>query len=399
MSDLKRYTTQNVYEAACERIDFCLNDFDKVCLSFSGGKDSSVMLHLTGDRARIAGKKFSVLFIDWEAQYKLTIQHVMDLKNEYADVIENFYWVCLPMMTVNAVSQIEPEWVAWQPGKEWVRQPPECAITDESFFPFYKHAMTFEEFIEDFADWFADGKQSCSMVGIRTDESLNRFRAITKGNSFKGRKWINYKHTTSFNAYPIYDWKTEDIWRYYGKIGKRSNGLYDMMHKAGIPLSKMRICEPYGNEQRKGLALYHIIEPETWGRLCARVQGANSGALYSVETGNFLGNQRITKPDGHTWESFCKFLLDTMPQKTADHYRDKFAIYLKWHFDRSIDIPDEQDGDTGTKDVPSWRRLCKVLLKQDYWCKALSFSVQKASNYENYKKLMQHRRREWGIWG
>ena len=182
-------------------------------------------------------------------------------------------------------------------------------------------------------------------------------------------------------------------------MGKRSNGLYDMMHRAGVPLSRMRICEPYGNEQRKGLALYHIIEPETWGRLCARVQGANSGALYSVETGNFLGNQKITKPDGHTWESFCKFLLDTMPKKTADHYRDKFAVYLKWHFDRAIDIPDEQPGDTGTKDVPSWRRLCKVILKQDYWCKALSFSVQKASNYENYKKLMKHRRREWGIWG
>ena len=52
------------------------------------------------------------------------------------------------------------------------------------------------------------------------------------------------------------------------------------MHKAGVALGNMRICQPYGDDQRRGLWLFHLIEPETWARVVARVNGANSGALY-----------------------------------------------------------------------------------------------------------------------
>ncbi|PCO26282.1 hypothetical protein CP987_19510, partial [Morganella morganii] len=33
-----------------------------------------------------------------------------------------------------------------------------------------------------------------------------------------------------------------------------------------------------------------------------------------------------------------------------------------------------------TKDIPSWRRVCKVLLNNDYWCRQLSFSPTKSSH-------------------
>lgn len=36
------------------------------------------------------------------------------------------------------------------------------------------------------------------------------------------------------------------------------------MFRAGISLRNMRVCEPFGPEQRKGLWLYHVLEPETW---------------------------------------------------------------------------------------------------------------------------------------
>ena len=38
----------------------------KVAVSFSGGKDSTVMLHLCAEEARRLHRKFGVLFIDWE---------------------------------------------------------------------------------------------------------------------------------------------------------------------------------------------------------------------------------------------------------------------------------------------------------------------------------------------
>ena len=46
------------------------------------------------------------------------------------------------------------------------------------------------------------------------------------------------------------------------------------MHKAGVKLSLQRICQPYGDDQRRGLWLFHLIEPETWAKVVARVNGA-----------------------------------------------------------------------------------------------------------------------------
>ena len=105
----------NVFDAALMRLDWVFDTFEQVCLSFSGGKDSTVLFHLAAAVARKKGKKFAVLFVDWEAQYLLTIQHVQNMKERYQDVVSRFYWVALPMTTVSGVSQHEPEWVAWRP--------------------------------------------------------------------------------------------------------------------------------------------------------------------------------------------------------------------------------------------------------------------------------------------
>jgi predicted phosphoadenosine phosphosulfate sulfurtransferase len=128
------------------------------------------------------------------------------------------------------------------------------------------------------------------------------------------------------------------------------------------------------------LWLFHLIEPETWSRIVARVNGANSGAMYANETGNILGINKISKPDGHTWESFAKLLLESLPPKTRNHFENKIAVFVHWWMDRGYPrgIPDEADPkDEAAHKVPSWRRVCKALLRNDYWCKGLSFSQHK----------------------
>lgn len=82
-------------------------------------------------------------------------------------------------------------------------------------------------------------------------------------------------------GYPIYDWHVKDIWTYISRSRLPYNTIYDLMHQAGVSLSKMRICEPFGPEQRRGLWLYHVLEPETWSLACARVSGADAGMLYT----------------------------------------------------------------------------------------------------------------------
>lgn len=395
----KRGLGISVIEAARRRISKVFDDFPRIYVSFSGGKDSGVMLHLVMHEAQLRNRKVGVLFVDLEAQYKMTIDYVAEMYSLYKDYIEP-YWVALPLNLRNAVSQYEPQWMCWEPGREqdWVRQPHPMSITDEKYFPFFRRGMEFEEFTPAFGHWYAQGKLCACFVGIRSDESLNRYRSIARSKStFEGLQWTTWCDDTLYNAYPIYDWRTADIWTFNGKFRAPYNRLYDRMHQAGLTIHQARICQPYGDDQRKGLWLYHVIEPETWGRVVNRVSGANQGALYAQEGGNVLGQQRIKKPDGITWQEYAYRLLESMPPATAEHYRNKIAVFLKWYQDRGYPkgIPD--DGPANDRNTPSWTRICKALLRNDYWCKGLSFSQHKTEAFSKYQKLMKKRREEWGL--
>ncbi len=396
----KRPLGLDVLMAARERISKIFDDFPRIYISFSGGKDSAVMMHMVMHEAQLRKRKVGVLFVDLEAQYKLTIDHITEMMALYAEWIEPF-WVSLPIHLRNAVSQYEPQWVCFEPGREadWVRHPPATAITDPSYFPFFRHAMEFEEFVPAFGQWYAQGKLCACFVGIRSDESLNRYRTIAgRKSTFEGRQWMTWCGDYLYNAYPIYDWSTKDIWTFNGKFKAPYNRLYDRMHQAGLTIHQARICQPYGDDQRKGLWLFHIIEPETWGRIVARVNGANQGALYVQESsGNILGYRGITKPDHLTWQGFAELILGSMPPATSEQYKNKIAVFLKWYRDRGYPngIPDA--GEMTDKSKPSWTRIVKALLRNDYWCKGLSFSQNKTLAFEKYQKLMKKRRQEWKL--
>ena len=394
----------NVYDAAKERISWTFDNFEKISVSFSGGKDSTVMLHIVMDEAIKRKRKVALLFIDLEGQYKLTIDHIQECFDMYKEHIEP-YWVCLPIHLRNAVSVYETHWKCWdiEKQKSWIRELPPLAINDYNYFPFFHDGMEFEEFVPEFGKWYG-GDQTCAIfVGIRTDESLNRFRTIAsdKKQMFQGKKFTTLVTEKSYNVYPVYDWKTTDLWIYHAKNpGKPHNRLYDLMYKAGLTLSQMRICQPYGDDQRRGLWLFHLIEPETWARIVARVNGANSGSLYVQESGNVTGYRKISKPEGHTWKSFAELLINSMPPKTKQHYENKIILFCKWWMDRGYAeaIPDEVDYKLeAERKAPSWRRVCKSLLRNDYWAKGLGFSQHKSEAYEKYLKLMDKRKDNWNL--
>lgn len=363
------------------------------------------MFHLSAAIARQLKRKISILFIDWEAQFSHTISTVEKMREQYNDVIEKFYWVALPLTTPNAVSQFQPEWICWQEDVPWVRQPPDDAITDIGYFPFYQTAMSFEDFVSGFSEWFSTSGPAAIMIGIRADESYNRFLSIA---SYSKMRFADDKPWTTatakgraYNIYPIYDWKTADIWTWFSRTKETCNALYSLMYQAGVPMRHMRVCEPFGMEQRQGLWLYHVLEPERWALICQRVSGANSGCLYASESSDFYARRQIKKPKHLTWRDYAFALLDSIPGVTAEHYRNKIAVYLRWYQTRGYpdDIPDVQDKNTGSRDIPSWRRICKVLLSNDYWCRALSFSPNKPGSYRKYsqRKRIKDKRQEWKI--
>lgn len=383
----KIYKEINVYEAARERFRMVYREFDRVCVSFSNGKDSGVMLNMAIDAAREAGKlPVNALYIDMEAQYRHAIEFTQRM---FSRPEVTGWWVCLPIHLRNAVSQIQPYWIPWEQSKRdaWVREYPDNphVIKDTSYFPFFEYGMEFEEFVPKFADWFSRGKKTACLVGIRSDESLNRYRTIRNEHKVT---YKDYMYTTKlfpntdkeiYNVYPIYDWKTRDVWICNGKNKYDYNKIYDIMYLAGVSIHKMRLCQPYGDDQRQGLYLFKILEPETWAKVVNRVEGANFGNRYTENDRTTLGNYKVNLPPGHTYESYAKFLLDTMPPYLAEHYKEKISKFLKWwEKDGVTIIPDFADPKKeAAKKIPSWRRICKVLLKNDYWCKGLSFAQTK----------------------
>lgn len=394
----KVYLEISVLDAARQRISKSFDMFERLYISFSGGKDSSVMFHLVAQEARKRNRKIGVLIIDLEAQYRDTIQHIEEMVLMYEDCID-LHWICPELLLRNAVSNYAPRWVCWDSTKEkdWVRQKPRQA-SDLSQYDFYVPRMEFEEFMVIFGEWYSQGKETGAFIGIRSDESLHRYRAIVsrkEGLTKNDCKWTTEVSRGLWNVYPIYDWRVEDIWVFHGKHKDMPhNRVYDQMTKAGVKLSQQRLCQPFGDDQRRGLWLYHILEPDTWYKLVNRVNGANSGALYIQENGNMTGYHSITKPEGHTWQSFCNLLLSTMPKPTREHYVKRFKKFMAgWKHRGYNSIPDEAPHELEVKCwAPSWRRMCRVILRNDYWCKGLGQSQPKSEAYQKFKSIKEKRK-------
>ncbi len=427
----KIYLDKNVYDTTQERIKFIFDNFKKIYVSFSGGKDSGVLLNLCIDEARKRGLKIGCLFIDLEAFYAQTIDYIEKMMFDNLDVLEP-YWICLPMESPNSLSYFEPIWRWWDDDKKdiWVREMPENKYVinlNNHKFDFYNQNITFEEFVVKFGEWYSQDELTACLLGIRTNESLNRFRAITGNKStFLSKKYSTKISKNIFNFYPIYDWDVKDIWIYNSKYKKLYNRIYDLFYKAGISIHKMRIDEPFGNEAKAGLNLFRVIEPETWKKVVNRVSGANFGNIYS---GNKIMNSRYDLPKNHSWKSFTKFLLKTLPKQIADNYKIKFIKFIKyWNkvgcpilkehlallekdyskyiyntkkfsnrgkgdkevikFKKIIDeIPKLDSKD----DFLTWKRLAMCIIKNDYYCKSLSFSITKEQLLKQKKLLLKYK--------
>ncbi|MFT8210395.1 MAG: phosphoadenosine phosphosulfate reductase family protein [Symbiopectobacterium sp.] len=167
------HSTSNVFDAALLRLDIIVSNYEEVCISLSGGKGSTVLLHLAATVAKAHGKRLTILFIDQEAQHTQTIAHIQRLKQLYCDVIDNFYWIALPLTNENSLTSNARTWISWEDNVEWWRLPPADAITDQNIFPFYYYAMTERDFTSAFLNWLASGKTLAFIMGTMTNEATN----------------------------------------------------------------------------------------------------------------------------------------------------------------------------------------------------------------------------------
>lgn len=412
----------NVYDLANERIKFVFENFDNVYVSFSGGKDSGVMLNLCLDymRKNNITKKIGVFHIDYEAQYQMTTDYVDLVYKTNLDLIEP-YRICLPLSAQCATSMHRDHWIPWDADAKdiWVREMPEESVNESNHdFDFFVKGMRDYEFQEKFIHWIhkkKNAKRTACLVGIRVDESLNRWRAIYSDkntNKFDSKEWtlLMNDESTCINAYPIFDWKFDDVWIANGRFEWTYNKLYDIFYQAGVPNSKMRVASPFNDCGIGSLKLYKVIDPRNWGKMIGRTDGVNFSGLYGGTTA--MGWRNIKLPKGHTWKSYMEFLISTLPKHTADNYRDKLEKSKKsWIVGGARDkntidqlmaiganvirtgktnnrgrknkevliIPEYLD-DADIKDfksIPTYKRMCVCIMKNDHLCKYMGFAQTK----------------------
>ncbi|MFR9236142.1 MAG: DUF3440 domain-containing protein [Eisenbergiella massiliensis] len=150
------------------------------------------------------------------------------------------------------------------------------------------------------------------------------------------------------------------------------------MYKNGVPLSEQRLCQPYGDDQRKGLDQFRSLEPETWEKVLYRVEGVNFGNIYCRTS--LLGNIKSEKPDGMTWEQYAVFLLESLglyAPEVRDHYYRKIKKFLAWWERRpaSPQMPCPTINGISGRQTPYWKR-CPRHRKMISGCR-LSFSETK----------------------
>lgn len=351
----KRWREESTYDAAIARFRTLYDRFDRVVVGFSGGKDSTVCLQLALEVARERDRlPVEAVFWDEEAVHPETIEYVERVAaRDDVDLL----WLCLPIAHRNACSRRVPYWFPWDPAARdrWVRELPARAVTSLDGF---EHGMSMPE-----AAHLPHYNPSRGIVadvrGLRADESLRRYQAVTK--KFHDN-WIGEpRYGYSVPVSPIYDWTTVDVWTAPRMFGWDYNHAYDVMGAAGIPVSRQRVCPPFGEEPLGALWMYAVCWPHLWDRMIERVPGAATAARYAKT--ELYGYGRIELPPGRTWRSWAFALVLQYDEPYRSRISQSVARVMRMHKRKTRrPIPAEKpDPLTGV----SWQQIANIVARGD----------------------------------
>lgn len=310
----KRYLEKNVLEAARERMAFIFDTYDEIQVSVSGGKDSTALLHLALQEAELRGREIEVFWLDQEAEYQATVDLVrsqMMLPNVKP------LWYQVPIYMTNATSLEEVFLYAWGPHQEWMRPKDSMAIQsidDED------HPQRFYEFFP----WLEKrSPHKAYLVGLRADESITRYRAVTKNPGLAGVPWSTTGAGDAIRFYPIYDWGWSDVWKFIYDYAIPYNRMYDHMFWANYSMYKMRVSNLVHEKSYKCLVDLPRFEPDTYDKLCKRISGISTASRYAAERLVFSNKQLPSHYK--SWKEFRDFLLENVAdEKIKQRFAKRF---------------------------------------------------------------------------
>jgi len=215
MTRQRMFLEMSCVDAARQRIRHIYDQFDTVCVQFSGGKDSTAVLLLAKEVHEERGLgPVKVIFRDEEMVSPKTIEYVEKVRNyDWVDM----EWYCLPYLAEVWVLGKREHIILWGKlrGEEgrWVRDMPPWAINAQYF------GLDNSKTLPEQTDFYTmQGKRgnTAFITGVRASESMVRYRSVVQKlhenyivTPYRLKRGIPLKL-----AKVIYDWNTDDVFKF-----------------------------------------------------------------------------------------------------------------------------------------------------------------------------------------
>lgn len=355
--------TENVLKSTLKRICYLFDNYDNIQLSFSGGKDSTVLFHLINEEAKRRNRKFILYFQDQEAEYQGTIDFV-EWAMSQPNVIPQWYQV--PIFMTNAASHQQLFLWAWGDGEKWVRDKNTLAIHSlDKRYPkrFYKFNL-----------WVAQQNRNIegsfvSIIGLRAEESPDR-RFVMFGEDSE-YFWLRRKVKPD-KCYPIIDWKYTDVWKCLVDNKFKYNKIYDKMYMLGGNLRTFRVSNLVHEKSFRCLVDLQELEPETYDKLEERLHGVHSASIYGKE--KLMYSIKNLPENFSTWKEYKDFLLENIHSDLSKLFKYQWSRF----------------GDTD--DIDACKYMVKRILLCD-WEGAITWSRDFEFNYTKGQILFKNRQK------
>lgn len=301
---------ENVLDKAKERVRWLFDEFPKIVVNVSGGKDSTVCLHLALEVAEEEGRlPVTAFWIDQEAEWQGTVDIVSEWMH---DPRVDPLWLQVPFRIFNATSG-SANWLdAWAPEAEdrWIH-PRDPLAQHENVYGVDRFTKLFEGAMA----YHFNGIKVARLAGVRAEESAARLYGITGDEAYKGETWGNatgaqhgQNHIT---FYPIYDWSYTDVWKFIHERGVSYNRVYDLQWQYGVKLRHMRVSNLHHETAVAALFYVQEFEPETYARLTARLAGTDMANKMGLD--DYFPTELPFMFD--SWEQYRDYLLDHLIEK------------------------------------------------------------------------------------
>jgi predicted phosphoadenosine phosphosulfate sulfurtransferase len=298
------YIETDVLSESKKRINHIIDTFDKIFVSFSGGKDSLVTLHLVEEVFKERGIKdpVNVIFRDEELIPETVIDFVlkyMRMKDRFA-----FRYYAVPQLNYYFVLGELREYVQWDPNRKWMREKPKGVIESLGEYwdknPVTQHNMN--------RAMLGNVKGKVALInGIRASESLTRYRSCL---AKKNENYINSTDAKNVKfCKVIYDWSEDDVFKYLYDRKIKYCQIYDMQM---FSKQTLRVATPVHKNAYRELKALRGMYPKFYENLINIWPEIDTQAKYWEE----YDEMGILNKYEASWEGILRYCKERIRDQT-----------------------------------------------------------------------------------